>query len=265
MEKYQRIHCQIDNDIATVTLNRPDKLNAIDMTMFQELDHVAKRLSKDKRVRVVIVNGEGDDFCSGIDVKSVLANPKNAMKLLWKWLPGQANLAQRVSVNWRRLSVPVIMVLHGRCWGGGLQIALGGDFRIAHPDTSLAIMENKWGLIPDMGGTLALREIMAADHAMELAMTAKVVDSQYALNKGLVTHVSDQPMQQAKELAQELVNRNPDTIAHIKQFYRRAWHHNDRKTLASETCRQIQIIMGKNQKIAVIRETKDPHKAWRTK
>lgn len=265
MENYTRLTCQIDDGIATVTLNRPDKLNAIDMAMFQELDKVAKLLRKNKGVRVIIVQGAGADFCSGIDVKSVLANPKNAMKLLWKWLPGQANLAQRVSVNWRRLAVPVIMVLHGRCWGGGLQIALGGDFRIAHPETSLAIMENKWGLIPDMGGTLALREIMAVDHAMELAMTAKEVDSEYALIHGLVTHVSDDPLSQANTLARELINRNPDTISHIKQLYQRAWHHNDRRLLAAETWRQIQIIGGKNQKIAVIRETKDPQKRWRTK
>lgn len=258
-----RVICNIENGIANVQLNRTDKLNAIDMQMFRELDSTAQKLKNNNKVRVVIVSGNGADFCSGIDVQSVLSNPKNAMKLLWKWLPWRANLAQRVSVNWRKLNVPVIMVLHGRCWGGGLQIALGGDFRIAHPDTSLAIMENKWGLIPDMGGTLALREVMSADHAMELAMTARAIDASYAKEIGLVSHVDANPQEKAQVLAEELLNRNPDTIAHIKRFYQQAWHKNDGGLLASETRRQIQIISGKNQKIAVLRETKDPNKPWR--
>lgn len=258
-----RVICTIENGIARVKLNRIDKLNAIDMQMFEELDSTARQLKKNKAVRVVIVSGNGIDFCSGIDVQNVLSNPKNAIKLLWKWWPWQANLAQRVSVNWRKLNAPVIMSIQGRCWGGGLQIALGGDFRIAHPQSSLAIMENKWGLIPDMGGTLALREIMSKDHAMELAMTAKAIDAEQAQKIGLVTHVHPEPERRANELADELLNRNPDTIAHIKRFYQQAWHKNDGGLLASETRRQIQIISGKNQKIAVHRETKDPNKPWR--
>lgn len=257
-----RVDLVIEDGIATVSLNRPDKLNAIDMQMFHELDNISRNLKSEKRVRVVIVKGNGDNFCSGIDIKSVLSNPKNAMRLLWKWLPGQANLAQRVSVNWRKLKVPVIMVLHGRCWGGGMQIALGGDFRIAAPDTSLAIMENKWGLIPDMGGTLALRENIAVDHAMELSMTAKELHAQTAFKMGLVTHVSDKPMDHARQLAKELINRNPDTLAQIKQLYQKAWHKNDRALLSGETLSQIKIILGKNQKIAVARETQEPNKKW---
>lgn len=258
-----RVQLTIENQIATVSLNRPDKLNAIDMPMFQQLDNISKDLKKHKDVRVVIVKGNGSDFCSGLDVKNVLSSSKNAMKLLWKWLPGQPNLAQRVSVNWRKLTVPVIMVLHGRCWGGGMQIALGGDFRIAAPDTKLAIMENKWGLIPDMGGTLAMRETIAADHAMELSMTAKEIDAQQAQQMGLVTHVANDPMAHAHTLAEELKNRNPDTIAQIKRFYQKAWHKNDRSLLAGETLSQIKIISGKNQRIAVARETKDPTKPWK--
>ena len=257
-----RVLCSVVNGIATVTLNRPDKLNAIDMPMFKALDKVSRDLQQDKSVRVVIVTGNGDDFCSGIDVKSVLSSSSNALKLLWKWLPGQSNMAQRVSTNWRKLNVPVIMVLHGRCWGGGLQIALGGDFRIAMPDTRFSVMENKWGLIPDMGGTLAMREVMAMDHAMELAMTAKEIDAKDAKDIGLVTRLAVDPLQEAQQLAEALCNRNPDTIAAIKTFYQKAWHKNDRALLSGETLSQIKIIAGKNQRIAVARETKDPQRPW---
>jgi enoyl-CoA hydratase/carnithine racemase len=143
-----------------------------------------------------------------------------------------------------------------------MQIALGGDFRIAAPETSLAIMENKWGLIPDMGGTPGLRETVSVDHAMELSMTAKEVNAKDALNMGLVTYVSEDPMEHALKLAEELKNRNPDTIAHIKKFYQKAWHKNDRFMLAKETIAQVKIFAGKNQKIAVARETKDPGREW---
>ena len=172
------VSLQLEDGIALVTLNRPDKHNALNMAMFDAIDKVIKKIGKNRNIRVVIVSGAGESFCSGLDVKSVLSNPASAFRLLWKWLPGNANLAQRVSIGWRRLKVPVIMALHGKCWGGGMQIALGGDFRIASENCSLSVMEARWGLIPDMGGTPALLECVAGDQAMKLAMTAEVVDAQ---------------------------------------------------------------------------------------
>jgi len=246
------------NGIAQVKLNRPDKHNALNMEMFTAIDSVITRIKKDRNVRAVVVSGEGPSFCSGLDLKGVLTNPGNALKLLWKWLPGNANLAQRVSVGWRRLNVPVIMALHGKCWGGGMQIALGGDYRIASESCQLAIMEARWGLIPDMGGTPGLIECVAGDHAMRLAMTAESVDAKLALKLGLVSAVSATPLEDAYELALQLANRSPDTNKRVKQIYHRLWGGNERKVLAKETLNQIKILMGKNQRIAVKRETGQP-------
>ena len=248
------INFQLQDGIAHVTLNRPDKHNALNMAMFEAIDKVIKSIKKNKNVRVVIVSGEGESFCSGLDVKSVLSNPASALKLLWKWLPGNANLAQRVSIGWRRLNVPVIMALHGKCWGGGMQIALGGDFRIAAENCSLSVMEARWGLIPDMGGTPALLECVAGDHAMKLAMTADVVDADQALGLGLITEVADDPLVAANTLAKKLANRSPDTNQRIKQVYHKIWSVNERRILAKETLNQIRVISGKNQRIAVKRE-----------
>ena len=156
-----------------------------------------------------------------------------------------------VTVGWRRLSVPVIMVLHGKCWGGGMQIALGGDFRIAAPDTSLAIMETRWGLIPDMGGTPALKETMALDQAMKLAMTGEPVCADEALKHNRITEIADDPMQAALDLAELLKQRSPDTSRAIKKIYHRIWSHRDGKILAQETMNQWRVILGKNRKIAV--------------
>ena len=244
----------VESGIARVVLNRPDKHNALNMAMFVAIDGIIKKIKRDKSIRVVIVSGQGESFCSGLDVKSVLSNPASALKLLWKWLPGNANLAQRVSIGWRRLRVPVIMALHGKCWGGGMQIALGGDFRFATPDCSLSVMEARWGLIPDMGGTPALLECVAGDHAMKLAMSAEVLDGLQAKSLGLLTEVSDDPLDSADRLAEQLVNRSPDSNFRIKRMYHTIWSVNERRILAKETLNQIKVISGKNQRIAVKRE-----------
>ena len=247
---------EINDAIAFVTLNRPEKHNALNMDMFRGIDRVSKRLLRDKslrHIRAVIVQGNGDNFCTGLDVKSILKKPVGALQLLWKWWPFHANLAQRVSHNWRKLDVPVIMCLHGKCWGGGLQVALGGDFRIATPETSLSIMEARWGLIPDMGGTIAMREIMALDHGLELAMTAKVIDAETALQQNLITHISDDPEHAGRQLAQEIAQNSPDAVAKIKRVFHQAWHKNDGAILAKESFWQWLVITGKNQRIAVKR------------
>lgn len=247
---------KIENDIAFVTLNRPDKRNALNMTMFRNIDNISRQLKKNRKIRAVIVKANGEDFCSGLDTKSVLSQKSSAMSLLAKWLPGQANLAQRVSYNWRKIPVPVIMVIHGRCWGGGLQIALGADFRFATSDATFSIMEGKWGLIPDMGGNLALREIVSKDVALQLTMTAEVISAQKALECGLITQVSENPMEQAMQLAGQIAERSPDAVAAVKRLYQQNWFKAEWKMLAKESYYQVKILMGKNQKRAVKRQLK---------
>ena len=243
-----------ENGIAEVKLNRPDKLNALDMPMFRAIDKTINKIKKDTSIRVVIVSGEGNDFCSGLDIKSVMKSPIAAISLLLKWLPGNANLAQKVTAKWRKLPVPVIMAIHGRCWGGGMQIALGGDFRIATPDASMSIMEARWGLIPDMAGNTALTQLMSIDQAMKLAMTAETFTGQQALDYHLVTELNDQPIDAANSLAKQLIQRSPDVLAAVKKLYQRNWTKSQRSMLATESWYQVRILSGKNQKVAVAKE-----------
>ena len=250
----QRVTLNIDDGIAFVTLNRPEKRNALDMAMFKAIDSVSRQLRRDRRIRAVIVRGDGEDFCSGLDVKSVLSEKSSAMSLLAKWWPGQANLAQRVSVNWRRIPVPVIMGIQGRCWGGGLQIALGADFRFAATDSSLSIMEGKWGLIPDMGANLALRELVSKDAALKMAITAEVISAQDALEIGLITGLSDDPLRQAMDLAKAVTERSPDAVAGVKKLYQNTWFRAEWLMLARESYYQARILLGKNQGRAVKRQ-----------
>jgi enoyl-CoA hydratase/carnithine racemase len=257
MQIENRVTMTVKNQVALVQLNRPDKHNALDLEMFTAIAAMQKQLRRERDVRAVVLAGSGVDFCTGLDVKSLMKNRVGMLKLLWKWLPWRANLAQQVSVGWRRLSVPVFAAVQGRCWGGGLQIALGADFRYVEPGASLSIMEGKWGLIPDMGGTLALRELISMDHAMWLAMTADEFSGERAEQLGLVTALSEDPVNAALETAARLVERSPDALAAVKRLYRKSWSGSAGSALARETAYQIRILAGRNQGIAVRRQLGD--------
>jgi enoyl-CoA hydratase/carnithine racemase len=253
----QPVLLSVDEQVAHVRLNRAAKHNALDLGMFKAIAHAQKQIAGNRDLRAVILAGEGVDFCSGLDVKSMMRSRSGMLKLLWKWLPWQANLAQVVSVGWRKLRLPVIAAIHGRCWGGGLQIALGADFRIVQPEASLSIMEGKWGLIPDMGGTLALRELVNCDQAMKLAMTASEISGSKALELGLATELDPDPLAVARSLAQALRERSPDAVAAVKRLYHKSWHGSPGIALARETAYQVRILAGTNQRIAVRRQLGD--------
>ncbi|MFV0544420.1 MAG: crotonase/enoyl-CoA hydratase family protein [Marinicella pacifica] len=265
MSERKRIECVIKNQVAYVSLARPDKRNALDMAMFQALDSTMKKLRKDRSLRAVILTGQGEDFCSGLDVKSVMASPKNPLRLLFKWLPWRSNLAQRVSTGWRRVPVPVIAAIQGRCWGGGLQIVLGADFRMATADATFSIMEGRWGLIPDMGGSLALSEHCRADIAKELTMTAKIIKAEDAQRFGLITHIHDNPLTAAEALVAELVKHSPDAVAGAKKLFNRSWTGSRGMALFRESWYQIRNLTSKNNRIKIWNQTHeaDEHKAFK--
>lgn len=254
MQIENRVSLKIENQVAQVQLNRPEKHNALDLEMFRAIVEVQKVVARNRDIRAVVLSGSGVDFCSGLDVKAVMKDRAGMVRLLWKWLPWRANLAQQVSVGWRKLSVPVIAAIQGRCWGGGLQIALGADFRYVTPTASLSIMEGKWGLIPDMGGTLALREVLPLDHALMLAMTADRIDGERALELGLATSVTEDPAGMALESATEILERSPDAVAAVKRLYQKSWAKGAGLALARESAYQVRILSGSNQKIAVRRQ-----------
>lgn len=259
----ERVTLTIENNIALVTLNRPDKLNALDIAMFDAIVSTIKTLRKDRSVRAVIVRGEGRAFCSGLDVKSVLRSPLLAAKLLIK--PGRkiSNLAQDVGYLWRDLPVPVIAVTHGKCWGGGFQIALGADFRYSTPDCTFSIMEMKWGLIPDMSGSITLRELIPIDIAKELTMTARVFDGREAKSLGLVTQVHDDPLAAAFAFAETLKTRSPDAIGFVKKLFQNTWTADDKTALKWETRLQSKLLGRWNQRAAVSQNTDATPKAYR--
>lgn len=248
------IELSVENQVAQVQLYRPEKHNALNMEMFQAIAETQKKLAGERDVRAVVLSGAGVDFCSGLDVRALMKNRSDMMRLLWKWLPWQANLAQQAGVGWRRLPVPVFAAIQGRCWGGGLQIALGADFRFVQPAASLSIMEARWGLIPDMGGTLALRELLTRDQAMWLAMSAEEFSGARAAELGLATALAEDPLAVAVEATRQLLERSPDTVAAVKRLYRKSWSGGPGTALARESLYQVKILRGRNQNIAVRRQ-----------
>ena len=248
----ERIIISTQDHVADVTLNRADKLNALDLKMFAALAEAADAIAADKSVRAVVLRGAGGNFCAGIDV-SVLAETEFDFRAALDTTldPSPANFFQRAAYAWRELPVPVICALEGVVFGGGLQVALGADIRYASPDARLSIMESKWGLIPDMAITTTLRDLVAPDKAKELAWTARIMTSEEARSLGLVTAVVDDPLTASHALAAECAARSPDAIRGIKTLINRAWQLTEADALRVEAKLQGGIIGGTNQIEAV--------------
>lgn len=224
-------------------------MNSLDGDMFKAICHTAQELKKDKSVRVVILSGKGKAFCTGLDIKSVNFESR---KLLNRPAGTEiSNMAQDVSYLWRQLEVPVIAAVHGMCFGGGLQIALGADFRIATLDCKFSIMEAKWGLIPDMAISVTLRELMPMDIAKELTMTARVFSGEDAKEYGLVTKLAEDPQASALSLAREIVARSPDCVSATKQLFQKTWYASEEESLALETKLQRKLMLSLNQFSAI--------------
>jgi enoyl-CoA hydratase/carnithine racemase len=243
----QRVAIEVADHIAVVTLNRPDKHNALDGAMFDAIVEAAGQVAAMPEVRVVVLHGAGPSFCSGLDV-SAFASIDN---ILERPEGQRANLAQRTCTGWIDLPAPVIAAIHGNCFGGGLQIALGADIRFAAPDARLSVMESKWGLVPDMGITSTLPRLVRIDIAKELTYTGRVVSGTEAAALGLVTRAADDPLAAAKELAAEIAGRSPDAMRAAKQLYDRSWHAPAEEGLLLETELQTGLIGSPNQIEAV--------------
>ena len=240
------------NHIADVRLNRPEKYNALSTDMFAAISEAGESLIDDPDVRAVVVSGNGRGFCAGLDMANFAKmdgggraqDPKDNL-LARDDRP--ENFAQRPGYIWKRVPVPVIGAIHGVCYGGGLQVALGADIRIAAPDAKLSVLEIKWGLIPDMSITQTLRDIVPLDVAKELTFTGRVLDGHAAQALGLVTRVAESPLEAAFELATEIASKSPDAIRFGKHLFETAWHASPETGLALEAELQSKLIGGENQ------------------
>ena len=247
----------INNGIADVRLNREEKYNALSQDMFDAIIEAGHSLASADDVSAVVLSGNGRGFCAGLDMASFASMSDGPRKrksdtdsLLAKDERPE-NRAQRPAMVWKQLPMPVISSLHGVVFGGGCQIALGTDIRIAAPDIKMSIMEIKWGLVPDMSITQTLRDIMPMDVAKELTFTGRILNGEQAKEVGLVTRVANDPLAAAMELAEEIAGKNPDAVRAGKALYEQAWHADARTGLELEAALQAQLIGTANQIEAV--------------
>ena len=241
------------NGVATVTMVRTDKHNALDQAMFEGLMNAAEQLAADASVRVVVLHGEGKSFCSGLDIASFMSGEGGTGVLLARDDHRLANFVQRVAYDWSLVPAPVIAAIHGNCFGGGLQIALGADIRIAAPDAKLSIMEIKWGLVPDMAITQTLPRLVPIDVAKELTFSGRIVSGSEGLELGLVTRTAEDPLSAALSLADEISQKSPDAVRAAKRLYDEAWTSNDTAgALVLETELQTGLSGKPNQIAAVV-------------
>lgn len=241
-----------ENGVAQVRLNRPDKMNALDPAMFEAIIAAGEELRTMKGLRAVVLAGEGRSFCAGLDVSSFTASPDGTRKPLTERTHGNANTFQEVAMTWRKCPVPVIAAVHGVCFGGGMQIASGADIRVVHPASRMAIMEMKWGLVPDMGGYHLWRGMVRDDVLRELVYTNREFTGEEAKEYGLATFVSEDPLGKANDIANTIADRNPEAIRAAKRLSDAMLEKSGDEILMEESVEQSAIMRKPNQIEAVM-------------
>jgi len=247
----ERAQVTIDNAVATVRLSRPDKLNALDAAMFEGMIRAGEQIMADKSVRAVVLHGEGRAFSAGLDFASFMGNPDLMQKLLARDEKSLANVAQRIAWIWQEVQVPVIAAVHGVAFGGGLQIALGADIGYVTPDAQLSVLEIKWGLIPDMSITQTLTRLVPLDVAKELTFTGRIISGAEAVELGLATKVTKDPLADALETAKLIATKSPHAIRAGKTLLNEAPTMSRADALKLETALQVGLLGSPNQMEAV--------------
>lgn len=249
-----RVSISIADSVADVRLVRADKMNALDMAMFEALVAAATRLKSEKGVRAVVLSGEGKAFCAGLDMGrfQTMGEGKGSGRLgdLAERTHGIANQPQYAVWGWRELPVPVIAAVHGVAFGGGFQLALGADMRFLAADARMSIMEIKWGLVPDMAGTPILASLVRDDILRDLCYTGRIFSAQEAMSYGLATRICDDPRAAALEAAREIAGKSPDAIRAIKRLLNKLGA-DPAPALLAESIEQKALIGSPNQVEAV--------------
>ncbi len=239
-----------DQGIAHLRLTRPDKMNALDPAMIAALISAGEKLVAMAGLRAVVVSGEGRAFCAGLDLAAIAGGSALSEDLVAR-SHGNANRFQQLAMQFRKLPVPVIAAVHGVCYGGGLQIAAGADLRVVAPDTRLAVMELKWGIVPDMGHFTLWRGLVRSDALRELTYSAREFTGTEAQALGFATHVDPDPLTRAMAIAREIAARNPDAIRAAKRLFAMSAEAHEDAILLAESTEQAKLLGSSNQTEAV--------------
>jgi enoyl-CoA hydratase/carnithine racemase len=252
-----RIEVTMNGGVADVRMVRVDKMNALDDAMFSALIETGEKLKADPTVRAVVLSGEGRAFCAGLDMGNfgkMADGSRSGGDSLVKTprTEGGSNRAQHAVMVWREIPAPVIAAVHGVAFGGGFQLTLGADMRFVAPDAKLAILEIKWGLVPDMAGMVLLRGLVRDDIARELTYTGRIFTGAEALGLGIATRVCADPRAEALALAAEIASKNPHAIRAGKRLFALLQDGDQHAILEAESKEQTALIGSPNNIEAVM-------------
>lgn len=204
--------------VAYITLNRPQAMNAINDDLRAQLSTALREADSDPEVRVIVIRGAGDRaFCAGADIKGFAEPPS----------PAQYRAA-RLQAHWidvlEEMKKPVIASIHGFCLGGGLEMALACDIRIAADDASFGLPEVSRGTLPGAGGTQRLARIAGIGRALDMVLSADRIDAAEALRTGIVTRVVPRAelAQKTQALAEQIASHAPLAVTFAKEAMRKA-------------------------------------------
>lgn len=255
-----RVSVEYKDHVAHVTLTRGDKMNALDPEMLNAIVAAGEEVAASD-ARAVVLAGEGKSFCAGLDMASFTAfADKDPEELLMPRTYGDANLFQQVPLVWRKVPVPVIAAVQGAAYGGGFQIALGADIRIASPDAKFSLMEMKWGIVPDMGGMALMPPLTRTDVLRQMTYTARPIPAAQAEAWGLVTSISDDPLSAAIALAEEIAGKSPSAIRAAKRLIDVAETAARADVLLAESAEQAKL-MGKPEQMEQVMANMQGRKA----
>ena len=248
----------IYNGIADVRMNRPESMNAIGEDIMNGMHEVLARLRESDDVRVVVLSGNGKGFCSGLDFANfgdMMSGDLTGDSVAGAYddlSPAGANYAQQLGWGWQELPMPVIAAVHGAAMGAGINIALGADIRIVHPDTKMGFVEVTYGLLPDMSATLSLQRLASLDRIKELVLTGRRFNGSDAKEYGLATELSETPLEDALEMAAMMASRSPDALRRGKQLLNQAAELSARDMLIAESNCSREMLGTPNQLEAVM-------------
>lgn len=227
----------IDQGVAHVEIDRAEKLNSLTREVFEDLVEVGLALKESPEVRAVVLSGRGRAFSAGLDFTEMsrLAQDGTATTSAAEAGAGSAAttggavdvgerlgsaraLAQKAVHVWSLIEVPVIAGIRGPALGGGMQIALGADIRIAGKGVQLSLMEIKWGIIPDMCGTQLLPRLVGPGTAKKLIATGEAIGAEEALRIGLVEELAEEPVERALELAADIAGKSRSALVWAKKL-----------------------------------------------
>jgi enoyl-CoA hydratase/carnithine racemase len=213
---YETILLDASDAIATITLNRPEKLNAYTVQMGEEVVDAFRRVRDDAALRAVVLAGAGRAFCAGVDLDALRAHQAGAASAGPRL--GEEDFLRRLPLELLAYPKPVVAAIHGSAIGVGVTMTLPCDLRIAAEGTKLGLTFAKLGLLPGLGSTHLLPRLVGLGKALELVLTARVVEAGEAAAIGLVNRVvpADSLAKEARETARALAELRPEVLAAAK-------------------------------------------------